>query len=134
MDSLAAASVDLTDGFHQFGNAHLASWFTLAVEGLTAEETGVREVYDGSLGRMVGVEPWEPVWAAYAGMPMGWSWALWVCHETLTSVLQAAALPGDELVQDRALAPTVGPDVCAYAPYVDNIWIRRSSPTGYSAC
>ena len=37
---------------------------------------------------------------------MGWSWALWVCHETLTSVLQGAALAGDVLVQGRAPAPT----------------------------
>ena len=82
---LFAASVDLKDGFHQFLNVHLASWFVFDLAGVTAGDLGVSVVYDAQARSFVPAATDEVVWPAYGGMAMGWSWALWICHETLAS-------------------------------------------------
>ena len=76
----ASASVDLKDSFHQFKNEKLASWFTVPLEGLTAAELGVERAFDDETQEWKQVDGGDFVWAAYCGMPMGWSWALWICH------------------------------------------------------
>ncbi len=115
-----AASVDLKDGFHQFLLPHLAEWFVFDLADVRAAELGVTLVYDGELGTFVDVGADDFVWPAYGGMAMGWSWALWVCHETLASVMADMALPRDVSVLDKQPAPSLVPGITAAAPYVDN--------------
>ena len=114
------ALVDLQDGFHQFLNPQLASWFVLNLCGVTAEELGVTEMYDDDLGEFVKLSPEQYVWPAYGGMAMGWSWALWVCHETLAAVMSDAASASDEWPLDKHPAPGLARSRVALAPYVDN--------------
>ena len=57
-------------------NKGLASWFTINLPGLTAAEMGVATVYDELTGHERPADPDEFVWAAFQGMPMGWTWAL----------------------------------------------------------
>ena len=68
-----AASVDLRDGFHQFLIPHLAEWFVMDLPGLTADDLGLTEVFDGDRSGFVPVQPDAPVWATYGGMAMGWA-------------------------------------------------------------
>ena len=46
-----SGSVDLRDGFYQFMNKGLASWFTINLPGLTAAEMGVTTVYSTTSSR-----------------------------------------------------------------------------------
>ena len=51
---------------------------------------------------------------------MGWSWGLWVCHETLVDVMQAAAGPEDEFSLAGGVSATARAENVVHAPYVDN--------------
>eukprot|EP00974_Lingulodinium_polyedra_P087481 8479123-Lingulodinium_polyedra.AAC.1 len=51
---------------------------------------------------------------------MGWSWALWIVHETLFGILGQCALPGDVTVLDKTATAPIKPDGAAFAAYVDN--------------
>ena len=123
-----SGSVDLRDGFYQFMNKDLASWFTINLPGLTAGEMGVTTVYDECTGRERAADPQEFVWAAFQGMPMGWTWALWVCHETLTNVMEVAARPLDTVSLDRHRAAAMHGDREVHAPYVDNATVLARAP------
>ena len=118
--ALYAASVDLKDGFHQFKIPHLSEWFVFDMPGVRAMDLGVQQVYDGDVGGFVDVAPDDYVWPAYGGLAMGWSWALWICHETLAHVMRASAGPRDATVLDKAPAAHLEPGMVGDLPYVDN--------------
>lgn len=51
---------------------------------------------------------------------MGWSWALWICHETVTAIMGDVDADHDVWVLDKQPGPTLPPQGVARAPYVDN--------------
>lgn len=109
-------------------NKGLSSWFTINLPGLTAAEMGVTTVYDELTGQERTADPDEFVWAAFQGMPMGWTWALWVCHETLTDVMEVAAQPSDTVPLDRHRAAAMHSGRAVHAPYVDNVTVLSRTP------
>ncbi|CAK0812001.1 unnamed protein product, partial [Prorocentrum cordatum] len=118
--ALYAATVDLKDGFHQFKIPHLSEWFVFDMPGVQAKDLGVHQVYDGDAKAFVDVAPDDYVWPAYGGLAMGWSWALWICHETLAQVMRSSAGPRDAMVLDKAPAAQLEPGMVGDLPYVDN--------------
>lgn len=105
---LWAGSVDLKDGFHQFLNYKLAEWFLFDIEGVRAGDLNLTEVV-GEGGRIEAVGPEEFIWPAYGGMAMGWSWALWVCHETVVSVTKDVGDSEDVWLLDKQPVPALPP-------------------------
>ncbi|CAK0878561.1 unnamed protein product, partial [Prorocentrum cordatum] len=118
-ESLCAGSVDLMDGFYQFADPSWGSWMCFDVE-VTADELGLDSIYDEKLGRRVAVSGDDVIWPCFAALPMGWSWALWICHEVLVDAMVEAGLPGDGWCLDKARAPTLVGQAVVRAPYVDN--------------
>ena len=116
------ASVDLLDGFYQFKNIDLASWFCLG-ESFSALEAGVTQVYDEELREWQDVAPDCQLWACFGGLAMGWSWALYFCHEALSECGRRAQIrcggPAD-VVMDWTPAPPISWDIGVVGPYVDN--------------
>eukprot|EP00969_Alexandrium_andersonii_P123721 5467288-Alexandrium_andersonii.AAC.1 len=51
---------------------------------------------------------------------MGWSWALWVCHEVLCDAMLSAAEEGDAWCLDKGRSPSLLKHAVVRAPYVDN--------------
>lgn len=100
------ASVDLKDGFHQFLNYRLAEWFLFDVEGVKASELNLREVIGGH-EELEAVGADEFIWRAYGGMAMGWSWALWICHETVTAIMGDVGADDDVCVLDKHPVPAL---------------------------
>ena len=88
-----AASIDLADGYYQFLVPEVASWFGLGLR-RTAGEIGVTQVFDEDVGAYVAVEPSDWLWACFAGLPMGWSWGLYFCHEALSQCCRRALRSG----------------------------------------
>ena len=127
-DQFYSGSVDLRDGFYQFMNKDLASWFTINLPGPTAAEMGVTTLYDETTGMDRDADPDEFVWACFQGMPMGWTWALWVCHETVSDVMEVAARPRDTVLLDRHVAASLHGDRAVHAPYVDNATVIARNP------
>ena len=116
------ASVDLQDGYYQFEVAELSSWFSLGVT-YTAMEAGVQEVWSDENRTMEPVDGSEHLWACFAGLPMGWSWALYFCHSACQSACERAlarcGLPAVSL-GDWTPAPFLATHSAVVAPYVDN--------------
>ena len=97
-------------------NKDLASWFTINLPGFTAAEMGVTTVYDETTGVERDAGPDEFVWACFQGMPIGWTWALWVCHKTFTDVMEVAARPRDTVSLDRHVAASMHGNRAVHAP------------------
>ena len=118
--SLVAGSVDLCDGLYQSRCKRMGSWFGINFPGCTANGLGISTVYDEATGKDEAIGPDEFVWPCFEALPMGWSWALWVCHETPVDCMAVAARPGDTFALNRSVAATISPDSVVHAPYVDN--------------
>ena len=114
---LCFASGDLTDSFYQFRCEALGEDFLFDFPD-RAEHYSCRHVFED--GKWVEVAPGELVYPAFVGIAMGWSWALWAIHTTVSSIL-ARSVP--RLLQDRTVAPTMSRGDSVGAVYVDNFCI-----------
>ena len=121
-DAIHGAGIDLTDGYYQLLVPTVSSYFCLG-ERWRASELGVAEVFCEDTGGLVTVTGDTLLWGCFGGLPMGWGWALFFCHEALSQASLAAqrrlSWPA-HLVSDEAppLPLTLGTAVVA--PYVDN--------------
>ena len=115
-DEVFGASFDLQDGFCQFRWEAMCEWFGLDHR-VRAEQFGVLEVFDSALGVTRPTRDGEWLWPCFCGLPMGWAWALYFCHNALTRGLVAAfrifnpalsqARAEALVVKDRQPAPTL---------------------------
>ncbi len=74
-------------------------------------------------GTEVDVDEDDLLGACFAGLPMGWSWRPYFCHEALTACCRRAMLavqPSASLLADRSPAPMLSATSGFCAPYVDN--------------
>jgi hypothetical protein len=116
------AGVDLQDGFYQYLVPEMSSWFCLG-ERYLASEAGVSQVFDDELGHEVAVRGDEVLYACFAGLPMGWSWALFFCQEAVANCgirAQARLGHGDLPLLDGYPSPQLSARGAVTAPYVDN--------------
>ena len=68
------------------------------------------------------LDPDEPVYICFKGMPMGWSWALWLSQEIVSfQCLKACGYSDDSLVRDKNPPPPVMPGQPPLGIYVDNV-------------
>ena len=86
---VCGASVDLTDGFNQFWVPSVADWFCLDYQ-VRAGDFGVTSTWCPTAGGQVEVGPDEMLFPAFEALPMGWSWALWMCHGAVASAMRRA--------------------------------------------
>ena len=118
-EPVVGGSVGLQDGFYQFRNEWMASFFCVPLR-VQAWELGLTQIFDEETGDYVPVASDEWIWPAFIGMAMGWSWGLHVCHQTLCHVLESTSRDGDALLLDHCDAPVLRPGCTVGAPYVDN--------------
>ena len=117
---LWVAAADLQDAFYQFGCIELAPDFGLDWA-LPAEEFGCTEaLVDGVLQRVGGT---TPVFACFCVIPMGWSWALWAVHRTVTHLVSDSSelSPDPLLLEDRRVCPPLRSGLAIASVYVDNV-------------
>ena len=121
-------SVDLCDGFYQFTNETMASWFGFGITMTAAEICSVFGVVDVAVldeatGRLERLSDSTPLEACFGGLAMGWSWALYFCHNALclrmTAAMRRLAWPA-AMVGSVDHPPHISRQVPAAAPYVDN--------------
>ena len=134
-DSIFGAGIDLTDGYYQFLVPTASSYFCLG-ESWLASELNVSEVFCEDTGRMVAVSDDTQLWGCFGGLPMGWAWALFFCHEALSQASLAAqrrlGWPA-HLVSDKSPPPPLTRGTAVVAPYVDNGNIVGGSATASAA-
>jgi hypothetical protein len=128
---------DVSDCFYNFQIHQLASWFAFddrfSVQHLWDLGFAFDEIFDDATHQYVAVSPTDMVFPCFGGLPMGWSWALFLANESI--VHQATAhrqFAADDIIRDRARAPDVLPDRPAVGVYVDNIHVFSGSMGGAS--
>eukprot|EP00972_Heterocapsa_arctica_P079691 11741231-Heterocapsa_arctica.AAC.1 len=87
--SLSFASIDLVDSFYQFYYPEAASYFCFQLR-VRAGQFGVTSIWDDDLGCQVEVSEDDMVYPAFAGLPMGWSWAPYLRHSALCDAMSVS--------------------------------------------
>ena len=97
---------DVGDCFYNFVIEHACSWFSTGdiVDRAILREHGmeVTSIFDDLVGDFTDLLEGEEVYVCFRGVPMGWSWALWlsneiVCHQCLL----ATGGTENSLIRDR---------------------------------
>ncbi|CAK0895895.1 unnamed protein product [Prorocentrum cordatum] len=113
------SSLDLQDSFYQFFSERVAEDFGMDFPE-RASYYQVSHIWtpDG----LSPVDPDELVFPVFRGVPMGWSWALWAVHSSVTSWV-SDTLPGGarRLLLDKQPAPVAAPFRPTGSVYVDNV-------------
>ena len=129
----AGETGDVGDCFYNFKINTLTSWFATD-DIFTPRELqtlGIHfdHVYDDEARGVTPVELDEPLYACFSGVPMGWSWALWLAQDIVSyQTLQALNLPFSSLIQDKRPPPQVEPMRPAVGVYVDNVHVFAGKP------
>ena len=127
-DSPCGCSIDLCDGFYQFLAPEVASFFGLG-ETLTAREwctaLGIDSVpvFDDDSGVWEYLCDDTKLEGVFTGLAMGWSWALYFCHDALSHAINVAMRSlklAPQQVGNRSRPVHLSRRVAAAAPYVDN--------------
>lgn len=88
---ITAGAVDVKDSFFQYSVKEVASWFGLG-HFVTPEEWDLKPFYDENVGDFVTPQPVERLEVVMEAMSMGWTWALFLCHEGTTSCVTEGRL------------------------------------------
>ena len=129
-------SVDLCDGFYQFTNEFLAIWFGFYFEMSASKIFSIFEVetvavLDEATGEWEHFSDETMLSACFGGPAMGWSWALFFCHDALSLRMSKAM---EDLRWPASMVGAINHSahisrqVPVCAPYVDNaniIAVRR---------
>lgn len=117
---------DVGDCFYNFCLPAACSWFSTG-DITTREELrtwGIdfNQIYDEALGQETPLLEGEPVYLCFAGVPMGWSWALHIAQEIVSYQCQlAVGGTSCEMVRDKHLAPPIAPLKAPMGVCVDNV-------------
>ncbi|CAE7204167.1 unnamed protein product [Symbiodinium sp. CCMP2592] len=117
---------DVGDCFYNFTVPALAAWFCTDDDFDQAElaDLGIHvdAVYDDEADKELPLRAHERVYAAFKGVPMGWSWALYIANEVVNhQVSFTSTRPGKDEIRDRAPPPPLLPGRPVVGTYVDNI-------------
>ncbi len=117
---------DVGDCFYNFCLPVACSWFSTGdvTDRSELRQWGIEigEIYDETLDQETPLLEGEPVYICFAGVPMGWSWALHIAQEIVSYQCQlAVGGASNEMVRDKHLAPSIMPARAPMGVYVDNV-------------
>lgn len=122
---------DVADCFYRFSLPELADYFAIN-EPLPASQwqsLGIecRRVFDPSIGNDVSTTPDQILFPCFAVVPMGWTWALWICNEAVVRVATASSPWNDGILREKKPTPQLSDFKTLVGVYVDNITILGSN-------
>jgi hypothetical protein len=120
-------AIDLVDSFYQYQYKLLCSYFAFSAP-MRARDISVSQVFDDVAQVYVPCQSDDFVYACLGTLPMGWSWSLVACNESLVDAMVCAErrLRGAQydaerqFVQDRRPPPLLAYNRPLLGPYVDN--------------
>ena len=121
---VTTSAADVDDSFYQYLVPSVAAWFGIR-RLVRAHSWGCRRIWDDALGDYRAIAESELLYPVIEVMPMGWSWGLHFCHESVSYLAASAArgVPGAcPLLRERHPAPEPRPGVAALGVYVDNVY------------
>eukprot|EP00438_Fugacium_kawagutii_P017186 Skav215700 [mRNA] locus=scaffold3538:124321:127815:+ [translate_table: standard] len=117
---------DVGDCFYNFAVPKACSWFSTG-DATTARELRCRghhvnEIFNKDTESLETLDEDESIFICFRGMPMGWSWALWLSQEIVShQCLVASGLDDNALVRNKHPPPSVEPGSAPVGVYVDNV-------------
>lgn len=94
------SAVDLVDSFYLFEYTALAEYFAIQYPVTAGDMDITHALLDGAI---VPVSAEQPVFACLTTLPMGFSWALHLCHAVLCNLMVAAAVDAFGMPRDEAI-------------------------------
>ena len=129
-----ACSADLRQGFYQLRWRDGASLFGLDCQ-TPLGDFGLTTVYDEELRQEVPMPPDTLVYPVFEGLPMGWSWSMWLCHMITedcmrVGISRALSIPAAsvEFFREGRPVPRLRPGTAIASAYVDNANIIAADP------
>lgn len=117
--------LDVSDCFYQFKIPTMAQWFGIDFpksRGFWEKEgISVESVFEDDLGVHVDVGPDEVVYPVIGAMAMGWSWALYLAHESVSFLARTCTPSASLEFRDKRPAPQLWHDSALVSTYVDNV-------------
>lgn len=121
-----AVTGDVGDCFYNFVIPAASEWFcaddVFSLEEIHAMGVHISRVFDSSQGGWTAAQPGEKLYPAFYGMPLGWSWSLWIANEIVNrQCVHHLSGSQDSLVRDKHPPPQVQQGSPAIGVYVDNV-------------
>ena len=118
---------DVNDAFYNFSIPELTHYFAFnqPLEAGTWAKLGVSAeyVYDPEKRCAVKVDPTTVLFPCVQAVPMGWSWALFLCNEAVLNICRSLSPWTDGVFRERKQTPQLGDFRTSLGVYVDNITI-----------
>lgn len=117
---------DVGDCFYNFLVPQACSWFSTGdtLDRQTMRAWGIEEsvVYNEETRSNDPLPEDASVFVCFKGMPMGWSWALYLAQDIVCNQCLIALSGGEhQLIRDKHIAPALQPGQCPVGVYVDNV-------------
>ena len=130
---------DVGDCFYNFLVPQACSWFSTGdtLTRKTMRAWGIEEivVYNEETRSNDPLPEDVPVFVCFKGMPMGWSWALYLAQDIVCNQCLIAMNGGEhQLIRDKHIAPDLKPGQCPVGVYVDNVHTFGASMGEASSC
>ena len=111
---------------YNFAVPRLSSWFCTddVVSQTEMRQVGIEfdTIFDDDLNSDTAVLSDEPLYPAFYGMPMGWSWSLYMANEIINhQCLEGLRQGSDTLIRDKRPPPLIQSGKVAVGVYVDNV-------------
>lgn len=83
----------------------------------------VDSVYCSSEKRTIRVEDGMTLFPCFQAVPMGWTWALWLCKEAVLNITQKYSPWVDGILRESKCTPQLSEHRTVIGVYVDNITV-----------
>ena len=122
---------DVNDCFYRFAVPELSHFFAIN-HPLTAQQwkdLGIcsERVFDPDAGCNVKTHSEQLLYPCFQAVPMGWSWALFLCNEAVVSIASKHAGWCDGLIREKRVVPQLDEHRTLLGVYVDNITVLGRS-------
>ena len=118
---------DVCDAFYNFSIPELTHYFAFNHPMTAAEwqQLGVCDgmVYDPGLRNVVAVGEGEILFPCIEAVPMGWSWALFLCNEAVVSIARSLSPWPEGVFRERKPTPQFDEFRTSLGVYVDNMTV-----------
>ena len=118
---------DVDDCFYRFAIPEMTQFFALNCP-LTRsawESLGIEcsKVFDPDCGENFRPSADQPLYPCFRVVPMGWNWALFLCHEAVLRIAQTCSPWNDGVLREKRVVPQLDEFRTVLGVYVDNITI-----------
>ena len=130
-DKVCGREADVDDCFYRFGLPELSHYFAIN-HPLQAQEWRAAGLEVGRIFNPETTTTFKPsdeqlLFPCFQVVPMGWTWALWLCNEAVLSIARSLSPWNDGILRERKPTPQLDNCRTIVGVYVDNITVIGSS-------